>query len=1041
MKRRFTFIFFMFCILVFPFAVSAQDITVTGTVTDQADGKPIPGVTVKLQGTTRGTVTDGSGKFSILTPGTGARLQVSQIGMVTQTISITSPGPLNIQLSSDAQALGEVVVVGYGTQKKSVVTGAISSVKAADLESMPINRVEQALQGRTSGVNVSSSNGQPGSASTIRIRGYSTFASNGNNDPLWVVDGVIVDNGGIGYINQNDIESIEVLKDAASQAIYGARAANGVIIVSTKKGKTGLQINYNGFYGTSAPARKLDLLNASQYAMIRNEAAANDGKTAPYTNPESFGAGTDWQSAVFNDDARRQTHEFSVSGGSDKATIYTSFGYVTQEGIVASPISNWNRANVRINTTYKPAKWLNFGENLGYSHSVNSSIGNTNSEFGGPLSSAIALDPITPLIENDPAKIGASPYSTNKGIIMAPNGNPYGISGAVGQEMSNPLAYIQTRVGNYGWDHNIVGNVFAEVEPIKGLKIRSTLGTKLAFYGAETYTPIYYLTSSSKNSNTHFLRSMNNVINYNWENTIDYRRQFGKHDVDLIVGQGYYMDNNDRGVSADFANVIADNFYQGNLNYKPVPADRLGDGSDNTLHVVNSIFSRVTYNYDEKYLLTGIIRRDGSSRFGTNNKYGVFPSFSAGWVPTRESFWPENKAINFLKIRGGYGITGNDAIGDFSYVPLVQSGRNYTFGTTDQSTIGWSPAAPANPDLKWEETRQTNIGFDATLFTDFTVTAEWFKKKTVGILQNPALPLYLGFAGSTAQNVGDMQNTGFELEVGYRKNFGDLNFGINANASTLKNKVTKLLPGKEFIEDNAQSFQGMGNITRTGLGRSFGEFYGYEMLGVFQSQAEIDAYRGPAGTVLQPDAKPGDIKFANRNNNDQIEGGDRTYLGSPIPNFTYGITINLAYKNFDFVAFGNGVSGNQIFQGLRRLDVTYANWQEKILDRWTPTNPSNNIPRVVETDRNGNYTKMSKLYLESGAYFRLKTLQVGYTLPKLISQKIGSQRCRVYVMSENLFTATKYTGYDPEIGGTVLGIDRGVYPQARSLMVGINVGF
>jgi TonB-linked SusC/RagA family outer membrane protein len=624
---------------------------------------------------------------------------------------------------------------------------------------------------------------------------------------------------------------------------------------------------------------------------------------------------------------------------------------------------------------------------------------------------------------------------------MAPNGNPYGISGAVGQEMSNPLAYIQTRVGNYGWDHNIVGNVFAEVEPIKGLKIRSTLGTKLAFYGAETYTPIYYLTSSSKNSNTHFLRSMNNVINYNWENTIDYRRQFGKHDVDLIVGQGYYMDNNDRGVSADFANVIADNFYQGNLNYKPVPADRLGDGSDNTLHVVNSIFSRVTYNYDEKYLLTGIIRRDGSSRFGTNNKYGVFPSFSAGWVPTRESFWPENKAINFLKIRGGYGITGNDAIGDFSYVPLVQSGRNYTFGTTDQSTIGWSPAAPANPDLKWEETRQTNIGFDATLFTDFTVTAEWFKKKTVGILQNPALPLYLGFAGSTAQNVGDMQNTGFELEVGYRKNFGDLNFGINANASTLKNKVTKLLPGKEFIEDNAQSFQGMGNITRTGLGRSFGEFYGYEMLGVFQSQAEIDAYRGPAGTVLQPDAKPGDIKFANRNNNDQIEGGDRTYLGSPIPNFTYGITINLAYKNFDFVAFGNGVSGNQIFQGLRRLDVTYANWQEKILDRWTPTNPSNNIPRVVETDRNGNYTKMSKLYLESGAYFRLKTLQVGYTLPKLISQKIGSQRCRVYVMSENLFTATKYTGYDPEIGGTVLGIDRGVYPQARSLMVGINVGF
>lgn len=1043
MKRSLTLIFFVCCLLMSPFALLAQEVTATGKVTDKSDGKPLPGVTVTLQGTTKATLTDASGNFRIAVPSVGSKLIISQLGMVSQTITITNSSSVNIALETDVTALGEVVVVGYGTQKKSNVTGSISSVKAKDLETMPINRVEQALQGRTSGVTIATNNGQPGSAATVRIRGYTTFAAGGNNNPLWVVDGVIVDNGGIGYLNQSDIESIEVLKDAASQAIYGARAANGVIIVTTKRGKSGLlQINYNGFYGTSAPAKTLDLLNASEYATLRNEAAKNTdpNATLPFANPAALGKGTDWQDVIFNNDARRQTHEFSIAGGGEKSTFYSSFGYIKQEGIVASPISKWNRANVRLNSTHKLAKWLTVGENLGYSHSVNSSLGNTNNEFGGPLSSAIGLDPTTPAIETNPDLISKPPYTTPN-VLRDKSGNPFGLSPWVGQELINPLAYIQTRLGNYGWDHNIIGNAFAEVQPVKDLVFRSTLGTKIAFYGDDAFNPIAYLNSSNIVTKNSFVRNWNNVLNYNFENTLSYSKTFGKHNANIIVGQGIYLDENVKTLNVTFNNIIANNFEEANLNYKPVSADRTADGNDGTVHKVNSLFSRISYNYDEKYLFTGIIRRDGSSRFGDNNKFGYFPSFSLGWVPTKENFWKENNVINFFKIRGGYGVTGNDQISNFAYNALVSSGRNYTFGTTDVSSIGWSPAAPSNPDLKWEETRQTTLGFDATIFTNFTVAFDVYKKKTVGVLQYPTPPSYLGVAGAPAQNIGDMENKGLELELGYRKTFGEFNLGVNGNVSFLKNKVTKLATGKLFIEDEAQSFQGMGNITRTGIGHSFNEFYGYETLGIFQNQAEIDSYVGPGGTKLQPNAKPGDVKFANLNGDNQIEAADRTYLGSPIPKYTYGLTINMAYKNFDFVVFGSGAGGNMIFQGLRRLDVTFANWQTDILNRWTPTNPSTTIPRVVEKDDNKNNTNFTRRYLEKGDYFRLKTLQLGYNIPKNVIQKIGAQKVRVYVMSENLFTITKYTGYDPEIGGTVFGVDKGIYPQARSFMVGLNVGF
>ncbi|TCD00343.1 SusC/RagA family TonB-linked outer membrane protein [Pedobacter psychroterrae] len=1065
MSKRITQIFLIAIMLMLPAAMMAQTVNVTGKITDQSDGTPLPGVTIKVQGTNIGTSTDASGNFSIQVA-IGAKLVISSVGMIMKTISVTSPGPLEIKMAQDAEALGEVVVVGYGTQKKSVVTGAISSVKAADLDNQPVTRIEQSLQGRTSGLTIASNSGQPGAASTVRLRGFTSFG-NGKNEPLWVVDGVVIDNGGIGYLNQDDIESLEVLKDAASAAIYGTRAAAGVILITTKKGKAGaIDINYSNYFGTQAPAKKLDLLNATQYATLRNQAfsnnAANAGKPLPFPDAASLGEGTDWQDIAFNNSANKQIHEFNVSGGNEKVTFFSSFSYYDIEGIVASPISKANRANVRINSTYKPAKWISFGENLGYAHGVNSGVGETNREYGGVLSSAINLDPITPAIITDPASqaaffpaapIGGAPASAAyKAALRDSQGRFYGVSPYVANEMRNPLAYIQSRLGNYGWDHNIIGNVFLDLEPIKGLKFHSSLGTKLSFYGGDSFNPTTYFNTSSSIQPNSFQRVNNYLINWNLENTLSYNHVYNKHNITLLVGHGEYKDNNARGTTVTYSNIPATRFNEASFRFPTLPANRTSEGRDGTDHRINSLFSRIQYNYDEKYLFTALIRRDGSSRFGANNQYGFFPSASVGWVPTLESFFPENSVVNFLKIRASYGVTGNDGIGDFAFVPLVDAGgqRNYTFGTSNVESIvlGYSPAAPANPDLKWEETSQLDIGFDATLLQNLSLTVDVYNKKTKGILQNPPIPGYAGY-GSFAQNIADIENKGLEFELGYRKKFGELDFGLNGNVSFYKNKVTKLIAGTTFLNDNNATFQTLGDITRTGLDRAYNQFFGYETLGIFQSQAEVDAHLGADGvTKLQPNSKPGDLKYANLQEDNTINGDDRTYLGNPNPTMSYGLTLNLGYKNFDLTAFGSGAGGNKIFQGLRRLDIATSNYQEKYLDAWTPTNTAAKLPRLSEGEATNNYTRFTSLYLEDGDYFRLRTLQLGYSFPTSIMNKVKIKKLRVYVLAENLFTSTKYSGYDPELGvsadsggGAVYSVDRGVYPQARTFLFGLNVGF
>lgn len=1023
-----------FALMLFTGMAWAQVSTISGKITDSESGEPLPGVNVVIKNSTHGTVTDIDGNYTLQASPEDV-LVFSFIGYLAEDVPVGSQTTISFSLMPNIETLSELVVVGYGVQKKSVVTGAISSLKASDLETLPVNSVSQSLQGRVSGLTIASNSGQPGEGATIRIRGITTL---NNNDPLWVVDGVIVDNGGIGYLNQSDIASIEVLKDAASQAIYGTRAAAGVVLITTKSGQPGkMKVNYNGYYGTSAPARKLDLLNATEYATLRNEAAVADGKPIVYADPASLGAGTDWQDQIFNNDARRQNHELSISGGNDVSTFYLSFGYLDQEGIVASDISNYERYNFRINSTHKLAKWLTIGENIGYARNKSIGLGNTNSEFGGPLSSAINLDPITPVVITDPAVAEGSPYEGNP-VFRDSQGRPYGISSAVGQEMSNPLAYMKTRLGNNSWGDNIIGNMFAEVQPIEGLVLRSTVGFKLAYWGDESFTPIFYLAATQKNDVARYYRSVNRRLDWNIENTLSYTTSIEDHNFTILLGQGAYQDDFSYNINVTKSGLPVNFFDDASMNYDVPAADRDGNGGEGVPHNVSSLFARVNYDFAEKYLFTGVVRRDGSTKFGKNYLYGFFPSASVGWVASREGFWPSNNVVNFLKIRGGYGVVGNDAINNFMFLSTISGGRDYTIGTGNASTPGYSPNEPENPDLRWEETSQLNIGFEATLLQDFTLTFDWYKKETSGILRRIPISWYGGFIGDGFGNIGDMENTGVEVELGYNKRIGEVEFSVTGNVSYLDNKVTNLGDVQFY---NTSSFQNMGNMARMAVGKPIDSFYGYKHLGIFQTPEDVLNHKNSEGKVIQPDAKPGDFIWADLDDSGQINDEDRTFLGSPIPDWSYGINLSANYKGFDVLVFGQGVAGNQIFQGLRRLDIGNANRQTNALGRWTGAGASNDFPRLTDDDKNENFKKASDFYIEDGDYFRIKVVQIGYSLPQSIIAKAGLSKARIYLMGENLFTFTKYTGYDPEIGGGSFGIDRGIYPQARSFMIGANLTF
>jgi len=1014
----------------------AQNKTISGKVFDEGKA-PVVGASVFIKNSSQGTVTNDRGEFTLSVPASVKTLAISAVGFNKTDIAI-SGNTVAVTLSRSSAVFEEVVVVGYGTQRKSNVTGSISTVKAKELENIPNGRIEQALQGRVSGVTVMQNSGQPGSASTIRIRGITTFGD-GNNNPLWVVDGIVVDAGGIGYLNQSDIESIEVLKDAASAAIYGTRAATGVILVTTKKGKAGkLTVNYSGYYGLQAPAKVVKVLNATEYATLMNERSVAGGGNIMFSDVSSLGKGTDWQDAIFNHSAAKYSNELSLSGGNDKSTFYLSAGMQKTDGIVATEISKYNKQNFRLNSTHKISKVFTFGQTLGYTHQKSTGI-STNSEFGGPLSSSLNLDPITKLVITDPLVANGAPYNSNP-VIRDPNGNPYGISSIVGQEMTNPVAFMQTKLGQYNWSDDFVGNAYLEATIIPGLKIRSTVGAKKAYWGNVGFNPVFYLNATNSNQQNSYGKGENKVFNWNIENIITYTKAIKDHNFTVLLGQAAYTENIGGYTGVTLFNLPITNYKDASFSFDIPQANRTSGASDMTQHKISSLFARLNYSFQDKYLFTGIIRQDGSTKFGPNKKYGVFPSFSGGWNVHKEQFWQTNKMVNSLKIRGGYGKVGNDNIGDFRYISTVSGGNNYAIGSNGQVTTGYTPFTLDNPGLHWEETTSSDVGFDAQLFSNFNLSVDVYKKTTKGILRTVVIPGYVGVAGNPSANVADMDNKGIEVELGYHKRFGDLNFSVSGNFSYLNNKVTYVAADTNFVTGEA-SFQSMGAVTRIQVGQPYNAFWGFNRLGVFQNQAQIDNAKNGSGKIIQPDARPGDFQFADTNGDGTINDLDKVFLGSNIPKFTFGFTINMEYKGFDFMAFGQGAAGNKIFQGLRRLDVGNANFPVKALSRWTGEGTSNDYPRLVSNDPNGNFTRMSSFYLEKGDYMRLKIMQLGYSLPARLFGKTGISRLRVYVTAENLFTLTNYSGYDPEVGGGVFGIDKGQYPQARSFLGGIQLTF
>lgn len=1035
MKKFFKEVLFIPLLLVSAISL-AQNKTVTGKVLDEK-GSGVAGASVTVLGTTVGTTTTEDGSFKLSVPDAAKTLLVTSIGFEAKEVKITGD-ILSVSLVKSAISnLDEVVVVGYGTQKKSNITGAISGVKARDLENVPNGRIEQALQGRVAGVTVLQNSGQPGSSSTIRIRGFTTF---NNNNPLWVVDGVVVDAGGIGYLNQSDIESIEVLKDAASAAIYGTRAAAGVILVTTKKGKSGkVSVGYNGFYGTSQPEKVIKVLNATQYATLMNERSVAGGDGVVFPDVTIYGKGTDWQKAIFNNDARRYLHEVSMSGGNEKSTFYLSAGLQEQDGIVSTEISKYKKINIRLNSTHKISKIFTFGQTLGYTHQKSTGLGNTNSEYGGPLSSAINLDPITPIVETDPILANSGIY-LNNGVILDPNGNPYGISLIVGQEMTNPLAYLQTRLGGYNWSDDFIGNAYLEAAITSNFKFRSSVGVKKAFWGSLGFTPVFYLNPTNGATRNSYGKGENKTFNWNIENTLTYNKSIGDHDFTVLVGEGAYVENSGGYVGITIRDLPITSYKDASFNFDIPVANRDTYSGDFVEHKLFSLFARANYSYRDKYLFTGIIRRDGSTKFGANKKYGVFPSFSAGWNVSRENFWHTNNVVKSLKIRGGYGVTGQDALDDFRYLSTIVGGYNYAIGSTGAVTTGYAPLTLDNQNLHWEQTASADFGFDAQLFNSFTLSAGLYNKKTTGILRTVVIPGYVGVSSNPWDNVADMKNSGVEVELGYHKRFGELNLSANANFSYLKNEVTYVSADTNFVVGGA-SFQSMGAITRIQVGHSFNEFWGYKTLGIFQNESAITDYKDGTGAIIQPNARPGDFRWQDTNGDGTISEADKVYLGNNIPKYTFGFTVNLDYKGFDFMLFGQGAAGNKIFQGLRRLDIGNANYPSKAMGRWTGEGTSNDYPRLVSNDPNGNFTNMSDFYLENGDYLRLKVIQLGYTLPNKLFGKTGISKLRVYVTAENLLTLTNYSGYDPEVGGGVFGVDKGQYPQARTVLGGIQLQF
>ena len=1060
-------------------ATKAQSIL--GTVTDDL-GEPVIGASVVEKGNPQnGTITNIDGEFK-LNVNAGTTIIISYIGYLTQELSARNG--MTVVLKEDVQTLKDVVVIGYGVQKKSVVTASIAKVSADDLEGKTRLRAEDALKGMAAGVNVTSASGQPGAKSMIRIRGIGTINS---SEPLYIIDGMPTDQNGMESVNPGDIESIEVLKDAASGAIYGARAANGVILVTTKKGKIGkAQINYNFSQGWQSAWKKRDVTGATDYAILQNERRVQNGLSPLYQDPYNMvdangnkitGFGTDWQDLLFNDNAPIQQHDVSISGASEKVNYYLSLGYYDQEGIVGGNYgqSNYDRLTMRSNNQFnlldatKERNFLNkldLGANISYMRVHNTGVSD-NSTWGSPLGSALYLAPTLPVTLT---QLGYEADGTPRygqamidrysayDLYYDANGNPYTIPGYVGsyQEQNNPIAMMQGNP-NKNWSHKFMPKFSIDLQLWDELKYHFTYSAELSFWGYEGATlQKYYFSGNSNSDHTQATAYKGNNSTWQVENTLTYDKQFGKHTIGVVLGQSALKTKGDE-LGGSHWNLV--NPEKPSINYTTGGDLELSTDADGkvtgakslvgvwggpyTQHRLASLFGRLSYNYDEKYMLQATIRRDGSSRFGSNNKYGTFPSFSVGWNVMNEDFMMNTRNwLTNMKLRASWGKNGNDNIGDFAYTTLTETGgsSNYYYGQTASMTYGSKANRLANEDLKWEESEQTNIGLDFGFWNNqLTFSVDWFMKKTNGMIIDMPIPSYVGEQRPLA-NVGDMENSGWEFELGYKWNIGDARFAVKANASYLKNELKNLGNDTGFLNYGISQFADGG--TRAENGQPFPFFYGYKTNGILQNQAEADAYNAQYGTS----SKPGDFRFVDTNGDNKITSDDRTNIGDGIPDWSFGLNFDAEWKGFDLGVFFQGVSGVDVFDATYRQDIASGNYPTWVLQRWTGEGTSNTVPTLGDSK---NWV-VSDMYVRDGSYLRLKNITIGYTLPRSLTNKIGISRLRIYGRAENLFTWTKYWGFDPEIGAgwdndsqkhntQYTGVDYGVYPQARTYTIGFNI--
>lgn len=993
---------------------------VSGQVTNNETGEPLAGVNILISGTDRGTTSDVDGNYQITVESLQDTLVFSFLSFETATVPINGQTTIDVELVPSTVYGEELVVVGYGTQRKSDLTGSVSSVKSEDITSISTTTLQDALQGKMAGVNVTPQSGRPGSQPVIRIRGVGTL---NNANPLYVVDGMLLDD--IAFLDNRNVESVEVLKDASATAIYGSRGANGVIVITTKKGERGPgQIGINSYYGVQRVNNMIDMANAREYAILANESAENRGASPIFSDPDQFGEGFDWQDWLINP-ANIQSHQVSASGGNENMTYNVSGNYLKQDGIIRK--SNYERVSLRVNNEYFISDNISFGHNINFAYQNFQNESQGGDGVTGLIMYSLQADPtLTPRNED------------GEFTDVSVNGGRF-----------NPAAVV-------AYNHNendgfrTTGNAYLNIDFLENFNFRSSIGLNWRRDNSRRYIPEHVVTSFQMREESQLNVFKGDATNWLNENTLEYNNDFGDHNINLLAGISAQEFVNS-GLTGSRLNIptgaISPNHDLLYLNVGETEG-QTNSNSGSSWGMISNIF-RANYNYQDRYLLTGTFRRDGSSRFAERNRWGSFPSAAIGWVISNESFmenFSESIHLNFLKLRGSWGKIGNDKIDTGAAVATVTSNLSYVLGLNQELQSGAAVTELSNPDVKWEETEQIDVGLELAFFDNrLNTEIDWYHKETNDILINVPIPNIVGVTGEPIVNAASVLNTGFELNLNWQNSGSDFSYEIGLTGTTVDNEVLALGGGREEII--AGGIRNLGSTTRTVVGQEIGAFYGWIQEGIFQNQNEID------NSPIRGGEQPGDIKIKDINGFDDegeligepdgiIDDADKTFIGSPIPDYYFGVNLAGGYKNFDLSVQFDGQGGNKILYA-RTAERGFGqfNYERSMLDRWTGEGTSNTEPRLTEAGHN--YEVLDR-FLYDGDFIRLRNITLGYTLPENLFDQFNVRRLRVYVNATNVFTITDYPGYTPQIGsGSVIanGIDNGTYPVASNYTLGVEINF